>query len=331
MTIDLFPPIVHENDLAPDGFGPDIDDACEQIHDGVKGWGANAKAVTEALGATTADERFKIATRYKELYEKELKDVMKSEFSGDYGRAVQLLALPPHDAECKMLKMGTDGIGAKVNMIYPILCGRTNSEIEILKKTYFRKYTKDLGQLMASELHGDMERLIFNCMQAGEEEFDPQFHNAEKAQEDAEIIHAKGQGRWGTDEKGIFKVICAAPPEHLRAINLAYADKFGYSLEKAMEKELGGNVEKATLYMIGMKLNPYETIAKLIKSACAGFGTDEILLTACCIRYQYVMQQVMSAHIDLFGKTVQDRIRHETSGKYKDLLLAIVNKAWPEM
>ena len=56
-----------------------------------------------------------------------------------------------------------------------------------------------------------------------------------------------------------------------------------------MEKELGGLIEaqvrKATLYMIEMKLKPYETMAGIVKEACAGFGTDEILLTCGIIRF----------------------------------------------
>ena len=105
---------------------------------------------------------------------------------------------------------------------------------------------------------------------AGEEAYDPQFHTNEKANEDAEAIYKAGQGRWGTDEKGIFKLLCAAPPEYVEIINKAYADRYGYTLMKALEKELGGNVQKAALHMLGMKLKPAETIAALIKSACAG-------------------------------------------------------------
>jgi hypothetical protein len=92
--------------------------------------------------------------------------------------------------------------------------------------------------------------------------------------EDAEIIHKKGQGRWGTDERGIFKILCASPPQHLETISKHYADKFGYTLMKAMEKEMSGEVKNAVLYMLGCKLKPYETLAKLIRDACAGFGTD---------------------------------------------------------
>jgi hypothetical protein len=139
-----------------------------------------------------------------------------------------------------------------------------------------------------------------------------------------------GQGRWGTNEKGIFKILCASPPQHLENVNRAYADKYGFTLWKAMEKELGGNVQKGCLFLVGMKLKPYDEISKLIKSACAGIGTDELLLTCSVIRYQHVMNQVQPAHMELFSKTIQDRIRHETSGKYRDILLAVINTAWPE-
>jgi hypothetical protein len=168
-------------------------------------------------------------------------------------------------------------------------------------------------------------------MQAGVEKYDPQYHTADKVIEDAEEIYQKGQGKWfGTDEKSIFKILCAAPPEHVENINKAYADKYGYTLLKAMEKELTGNVRDGTLHMLGMKLKPYETAAKLIKAACAGIGTDELLLTCCIIRYQMVMKDVMGAHIEMYGKSVHERVRSECSGNYKTVLLEILNAVWPE-
>lgn len=150
------------------------------------------------------------------------------------------------------------------------------------------------------------------------------------AKDDAETIYKKGQGKWGTDKKSIFKILCQAPPEYINKIDAVYTAKYGYTLGKAMEKELSGNVRDGTVHMLGMKLKPYETIAKLVKSACAGIGTDELLLTSCIIRYQHVMKDVMAAHIELFGKTIHDRVREETSGKYKELLLTILDAAWPE-
>jgi glutamate formiminotransferase len=144
---------------------------------------------------------------------------MKKEFSGDFGDAIRFLALRPDQAEAKMIKHATKGIGSSTNIIWSIICGRTNAEIDILKKSYYSLYTKDLSKLLASELHGDMERLVFTCLQGAEEVYNPQFHTIAKATEDAEIIHKKGQGRWGTDERGIFKIIGESPKEHLQNVS----------------------------------------------------------------------------------------------------------------
>jgi Annexin len=271
-----------------------------------------------------------MALRYKELYSVELYDVMKKEFSGDFGMALKFLSLPADKMECAMLHTAMKGVGSNVNIVWSILVGRTNDELDRIKKRYFEMYTKDLSKQLASELHGNMERIVFNSIQASEEKYDPQYHTMDKALEDAEILYKQGQGKWGTDEKGLFKIIFAAPAEHLKNINAVYSDKYGYTLEKVMEKELGGELKLAAAHYITMKIKPYHGMAELIKSACAGFGTDELLLTCCIIRYQEVMANVMTAHIELFGKTVHDRVRSECKGKYKELLLQVLNTAWPE-
>mmetsp|Transcript_14277 Transcript_14277/g.39668 ORF Transcript_14277/g.39668 Transcript_14277/m.39668 type:complete len:344 (+) Transcript_14277:110-1141(+) len=340
MTIPLWPDFVMANDLSPDAFGSEVDEACEEIESATKGIGANRQKVIDALATQEPTKRAMISKRYMELYGsdhkrfKHMADLMAKEFSGDLGTALEYLALPPNQAECLMLKKAMKGVGADVDVIWSIMAGRTNEEMEMLKKTFFQMYDKDLSRMLAGELHGNMERLVFNCLQAAEEGYDPEFHTPEKARDDAEAIHAFGQGRIGTNEKGIFKILCSSPPQHLELINKEYADKYGYALWKAMEKELGGmgekNLRRATLYLVGMKLKPFETMAKLIDQACRGFGTDEDLLTCCLIRFQPHLANVNAAHIEEYGKNLHDLIRSEAGGKYKTLLLTIVSAVWPE-
>jgi len=342
MTIPLWPEFVMANSLSPDAFGSEVDEICEEIESATKGLGANRQRVIDALATQDPTQRAKISMRYMEMYGDDHKkfrnmgDLMKKEFSGDFGRALEFLALPPHQSECAMIRKATKGVGASVSVVWSIICGRTNGEMELLKKTYFQMYSKDLGKVLASETHGNMERLVFNALQAAEDAFDPTYHTLDKAREDAELIHKYGQGRLvGTNEKGIFKIICAAPPEHLENISKMYAERYGYTIWKAVEKELGGlgekNLRRAALYEIGMKLKPHETMSELIDQACRGLGTDELLLTCCLIRFQPHMANVNSAHIEKYGKTIHERIREEVSGKYKALLMQIVNTVWPEV
>lgn len=145
--------------------------------------------------------------------------------------------------------------------------------MEILKKKYFDIHGKDLGQMLCGELSGKFEKLIMNALQASEEVFDPEYHTEAKMKEDVDRLYKMGQGKWGTDEESLFKMLCAAPPQFLQWINLTYAEKYGYTLVKAMEKEMSGLTEEGTVFLVGMKLKPFEEIAKLIKAACRGFGT----------------------------------------------------------
>lgn len=178
---------------------------------------------------------------------------------------------------------------------------------------------------MDSELGGSFEALVFNCLQAADEKYDPEFHTEDKMKEDAKALFEMGQGSFGTNEKGLFKLLVCSPVEYLQKLNLHYADKYGLTLLKALETEMGGATKEAALFMLKMKLKPYEAVAALIDDACKGFGTNELLLTCTLIRYQGIMKKVSVAHVELFGSTIEDRIKSETKKDFEKILLEIIS------
>lgn len=292
MPIAIYPNVLSET-LDSDTLDQDIDTYCQEIHDGCKGRGANVPQVIQAL-AKDVTTRHYIQHRYRELYEKDLAEVMRKEFSGEFGFCMQALALPADAGEVAMLKKATLGVGATVEILYAILCGRTNEEVEILKTTYYQIYKKNINALISSEVRGDNERLLLNCLAGNEQTYIASTHTKEKAMEDAEYIH---------DKTNVFEIICAAPPQHLQQISQVYQEQYGMSLEKAIDKGLlGGKAKEGLGILVGMKLDPYETMARLFKKACAGIGTNDFLLTTCVVRYQTVLKRVMAAHFDLFNK-----------------------------
>lgn len=272
--------------------------------------------------------RYKVYHGYKAKFDKDLASVIKSECgSGDFGLALQYMAVPLNVAEAMMLRRAMAGLGTKERIIWPIVCGRSNEEITKLRETYFSLYDRDLGVDLSGELGGDFERLIFHCLQGSEMELDEDYHTDEQAEEDCQAFYEAGQGRWGTDEKSLFKIIANSPPEYLEKVNELYVEKYECTLLNALKRELGGDVEKGAMQAVGVKLKFDETIAELIKSTCKGFGTDELGLTCCVVRYLSVMPSVNEKHAELFEKTVQDRIQSETGGDYRKLLSSAVNFA----
>lgn len=324
MSRDLYPEILYDDTIDPDIFD-DVDDDCEKIYAACKGWGTDESGLINALGSKTPEERVKIYYRYEALKGKNLADLIESELSGDFKTAFALFACPPDVAECKMINKALKGLGTKEDLLYPIILGRTNREIDQLKKMYYKIYNEDLGVKIAGEVSGDFEKLLVNALQGIEEEYDPDFHTEEKAEADADAFYEAGQGTWGTDEGGIFNLLCASPPEHLKAINDKYSEKYGYSIWKAIEKEFTGLNERATVYLYEFKTSPAEAAAKLIKKACAGFGTDELALSCSIVRFHNILHSVVIAHEELFDKTLHKRIKSETRGDYEKLLLKIVD------
>ncbi|KAG2928400.1 hypothetical protein PC115_g7231 [Phytophthora cactorum] len=139
--LNLYPPANHAvYNGATLNFAPEIDQACQAIHDACKGLGTDEEGLITALGTKSADKRYLISVRYQVLFGKDLKKVLKSETSGDFGHLLQLIARPLPEAEAAILRKATKGLGTKEKLIYPIVMGRTNVEIGILKKTYYDKY-----------------------------------------------------------------------------------------------------------------------------------------------------------------------------------------------
>jgi len=330
-TISLYPKELYDEDLTPD-LGVEIDDICTEIHEACKGWGKDSKRLIAALGNTTGEERKKIAIRYPDMYDKSLKNLMKDECGkGDFGTVMKFLSNGPIEAECMMIKRAVDGIGCDKLLLYSILCGRSNEDMILLKKTYYKLYTDDMISRISGEVGGDLKKIILSAAQAAEEDFDPDYHTDDKAAEDAEIIYKAGQGRWGTNESKMAKIVVLSPPKYLKLVNSAYADKYGYTLFKAFEKELNRLGGEAALFTLGMKLKPYQTIAGLMKKATKGMGTNEILLTSNIIRYQDILFPVYLAHEELYEKSIHQRVKDEVSGDYKKILLALLDKAVPGM
>ena len=308
-------------------FGPKIDAACEDIYKACKGFGTDEEKLTEVLGSLSATERYMVCKRYPILHEKELIKLIKSETSGTYGRLLQLLCLPIEEAEATMIRNATKGLGTNEKHLYPLLCGRSNEDMLLLKQTYFKMFDTDLAVELHSELSGDLKQFIMFCLQTLRVEMDPAIHNEKSAEVDAKAFYDAGQGKWGTDEKAFFNVLCSLPAAHLKTVDVFYARRYGYTMERAIKKELSGKVEDAVIHAHNMVIKPFDAIAKAFEITMKGFGTDEHGLNHCIVRYHHVLPQVMEAYESLYGKSLRDRIHGETSGKYRTLLLEMIRNS----
>lgn len=324
---------VEDGSLDPDYAS--FEGACEEIKEAMEGWGTDESTMTEVLGSKTAEERFMLSKQYAEMYDTSLYDAIDDETGGKYGRAMKILSLSPVEAEARMVHNSMKGYGVSEEHLIPLLVGRSNPDLMLLKRSYFEMYDRDLVMDLTDELDGEFETLIVMCVQGIEDNYDPEeTHTEDRVMEDCDAFYEAGQGAWGTDEGPFFKILVKSPAEHLQAVNAAYVEKYGYNMKKAGEKELGGHAEEAVLFLLGIKLgDEEETLAAGIKLTCKGFGSADatgmmnyVIRLSC---YPELLRGVLEKHEELYEKTVEYRIEDEFSGDLQALLLLVVASALP--
>ncbi|RLN53379.1 hypothetical protein BBP00_00009337 [Phytophthora kernoviae] len=176
------------------------------------------------------------------------------------------------------------------------------------------------------ELSGDLKKVILTAMRGEVVAFDASVHTSAKVAADVDALYKAGEGKWGTDEEPFIRIVVLSPSEHLRNIDAAYSKKYKKtSVIKAIKGEFKGDAQAALLYHVRMVFEPFELLADLFESTMKGLGTDEYGLSAAVVRYHVMLPQVKTAYKKLYGKELSKRIRGDTSGEYRDLLLAIVD------
>ncbi|KAG6951298.1 hypothetical protein JG688_00013783, partial [Phytophthora aleatoria] len=305
-------------------FSADIDAAAQEIQRACTGTASDEAALASLLLSKTVEQRYLIWWRYRILYKQSLTVWVKS--TSDYGVLLQMLASPLEHVEAEVLRKATKGLGTTEEWIYPVVMARSNSEIALLKKTFQEKYGEDLVKVLSGELSGDLKKVVMAALKGDLSSFDPAVYTSAKAAADADVLYKAGEGKWGTDEETFIRIIISSPAEHLRNIDAAYSKKYKKtSIIKAIKGEFKGDTQTALLFHVRMVFEPFELLAELFESTMKGLGTDEYGLSAAVVRYHAMLPQIKTAYKKLYGKELSKRIRGDTSGEYRDLLLAIVD------
>jgi len=133
----------------------------------------------------------------------------------------------------------------------------------------------------------------------------------------------------GTDDKVLSGIMSSRTREQMVEIAAVFQRKFSKSLEAWIKGDTSDHYQAICVALIQA---PGDYDAQKVHQAIAGAGTDDDeLIEVLCTRTNQELIEMKEAYVRLYKKEMEKDVVGDTSGHYRDLLVAIMRADRPEV
>ncbi|KXN84969.1 Annexin A7 [Leucoagaricus sp. SymC.cos] len=264
----------------------------------------------------------------------------KTAINSWFYEVIHALALGPLGYDVELARRATIGVGTDESLLMELLLNRSNSDIEILKRAYTKRYGSNLTQEVKGDLSNATKAMYSMALMAQRPQQLPGQVDYMQVEKDVDDLNAHGLGK-GTKFDEIFfcQVFVNRSDPHIAAMIDRYGQKYK-SLSKVIKSvpAFSKDMKQGLLYIIhGVKskrnrTEPFGTWrdAKLLEKAMAGAGTNDKALVYRIVRASWNlarMKAIKECYRLRYGQELEKRVKGETSGNYKTIMTQLVAKA----
>ncbi|KAM8732271.1 annexin A5a [Acanthopagrus schlegelii] len=290
----------------------------EILHKAMKGIGTDEDTILMLLTARSNDQRQQIKAAYKKAYGKDLVSALKSELGGLFESLIVALMTPAVSYDASQLHKALKGAGTDDDVLIEILASRTGEEIKDIIKVYKKEFSSKLEKDICGDTSGHYQKLLVILLQGSREEG----VDEEKIEKDAKDLYAAGEGKVGTDEEKIIRILGNRSVEHLREVFDAYKKLSGSDIEDSLEGETTGNLENLLLAVVKcVKSVPGFFAERLYKSMRRAGTDDNTLMRIMVSRSEVDMLDIRASFKKMYGASLYSTIQEDTTGDYQKALL----------
>ncbi|RNA19585.1 annexin A13 [Brachionus plicatilis] len=295
--------------------------AAQRFRKAMKGIGTDESRLTNEITSHSNEQLQKIKKVYRTMYEKSLEEDIKSEIDGNFLETILGLLEPVEEYESNIIH---EGLGTNENLLTQTLCPKEPHEIEILKATYKRMFSANLEVDIAEEECGYLGT-IYQSIVCGGRENSCKPVDYDLAKKEAQDLYDAGEGKFGTDESEFIRILCSRSFPQLKATFDAYNEISENDIEKAIKKEMSGDLEKACLAIVKSCRNRPGYYAELIHKSLTGIGIkNSDLIRILVTRRENDLEEIKREYIKLYNKTMSDHIKSEVNGYYEKILIHLI-------
>lgn len=293
----------------------------------MKGMGTDEAALIDVLARRSNAQRQEIKRRFSEEFGRVLVNNLKSELGGKLKKVFVGLMMTPAEYDAYWLNKAMKGVGTNESLLIEILCTRSSGEIDAARKAYAHEYKSDLVNDIEGEVRGDFEKLLVALVKV-KRPADARV-SREAAHVDAQTLHKAGEKKFlGTDEDRFIEIFTQRSRAHLKVVFEEYATISDYDIERSIDREMSGDLEKALVAIVNWVRGPGDFFAEKLYKSMDGLGTNDDMLTRVLIsRSEVDLRTIATAFNEnhkKYKKTLTNWIKDDVGGDYEKVLLEIL-------
>jgi hypothetical protein len=303
----------------------EIEKYVEELRNAIKGVGTDEDILIKITSELNLKTRLKIKYLYKETYGRDLLDDFKSELSGNFLELMLGLYTDVYEYDAEQCHKAIEGLGTNDDTLIEIIGTRPGWMLRLIKVEYKEKYQVDLEEDVKGDTSGKYRDLLLSLLKCERSES----INPDKAKivEIVKNIYNTWELKYGTGEETFFEHFTNSSPMELLTMAREYQRENGTSLLAAIDKIFSGDTNKLIKTIFYANISPSEYFATRINEAVKGLGTNEKILNRVIItRNEIDMARIKQYYKMLYNKDIVEDIKDDTSGDYKKLWVAIINK-----
>ncbi|KAM9642603.1 annexin A1 [Trichechus inunguis] len=302
------------------GFNPSSDVAA--LHKAITVRGVDEATIIDILTKRNNAQRQQIKAAYLQEKGKPLDEALKKALKGHVEEVALALLKTPAQFDADELRGAMKNLGTDEDALIEILASRTNREIKEINRVYQEELKRDLAKDIISDTSGDFQRALVSLAKGDRSE--DLCVNEDLADADARALYQAGEGRKGTDLKVFNTILTTRSYPHLRRVFQKYTKYSQHDMNKVLDLELKGDIEKCLTAIVKCASSKPAFFAEKLYQAMKGIGTrHKTLIRIMVSRSEIDMNDIKAFYQKKYGISLSQAILDETKGDYEKILVAL--------
>lgn len=301
----------------------DADKDAARIETAIKTKGVDEQTIIDILTRRSYSQRRDIAFAYERRTKKDMISALKGALKGPLESVILGLMKSTAQFDASELKNSMKGLGTDEVTLIELVCSRSNSEMQEIKKVYKEMHKKELESDVSSDTSGDFRKLLVALVKGNRAE-PSGVVDYEKIDQDARDLYDAGVKRKGTDVATWITIMTERSVPHLQKVFDRYKSYSPYDMKESIKKEVKGDMENAFLTLVQCIENKPLYFASRLNDSMQSKGAKDKLLTRIMVsRCEVDLLKIRTEFKKQYSKSLYQTISEHTKGDYQRVMLCL--------